>query len=312
VSETPRRSFPLVPRRRVAGIPFGEQRSLRRGPGSDVAGSREYAPGDPVSTIDWYASARLSSARDGDVFVVREKYAEEAPRVVVLCDRRPAMALYPPEFPWLSKPAAVSAVADAIVVSALAARGEIGYIDFAGSAGREGVPFWLPPRSRRRRWEVEERLGTLAFDAPEDNVERGLDYLARLRADLPSGSFVFVVSDFLSPPRLEAWLHARALRWDVVPVIVQDPVWEQSFPELRSVTVPFAEPGTGRVLTARVSASEARELRAVNEARLGRLLSELRGIGLDPVVVGTSDPLAIDREFLAWAELRRQGRRRGR
>ena len=246
------------------------------------------------------------------MFVVREKYAEEAPRVVVLCDRRPAMALYPPEFPWLSKPAAVSAVADAIVVSALAARGEIGYLDYAGSEQREGAPFWLPPRGRRRRWEVEERLALLEFDAPEDNVERALDQLARLRADLPSGSFVFVVSDFLSPPRLETWLHARSLRWDVVPVIVQDPVWEQSFPELASVTVPFAEPGTGRVVTARLSRSEARARRVANEARLGRLLGELRGVGLDPLVVGTSDPLEIDREFLAWAELRRQGRRRAR
>ena len=135
MSESPRRTFPLVPRWRVAGLPFGEQRSLRRGPGSDVAGSREYGPGDPVSKIDWYASARLSSARGGDVFVVREKYAEEAPRVVVLCDRRPAMALYPPEFPWLSKPAAVSAVADAIVVSALAARAT-GSITPAGSCTR--------------------------------------------------------------------------------------------------------------------------------------------------------------------------------
>jgi hypothetical protein len=120
------------------------------------------------------------------------------------------------------------------------------------------------------------------------------------------------VSDFLSPPRLETWLHARSLRWDLVPVIVQDPVWEQSFPELTSVTVPFAEPGTGRVVTARLSRSEARARRVANEARLGRLLGELRGVGLDPLVVGTSDSLEIDREFLAWAELRRQGRRRAR
>ena len=99
------------------------------------------------------------------------------------CDRRPAMALYPPEFPWLSKPAAVSAVADAIVVSALAARGEIGYLDYAGSEQREGAPFWPPLRGRRRRWEVEERLALQEFDAPEDNVERALDQLPRRRAD---------------------------------------------------------------------------------------------------------------------------------
>ena len=87
---------------------------------------------------------------------------------------------------------------------------------------------------------------------------------------------------------------------------------EQSFPELASVTVPFTEPATGSVVAARFSRSEARARRVANEARLGRRLGELRGVGLEPLVVGTSDPLEIDREFLAWAELRRQGRRRAR
>src|SRR5207244_9340735 len=77
--------------------------SARRGRGSDVAGSRPYVPGDDVKAIDWGASARLSSARGDDAFVVRERYAEEAPRVVVVCDRRPAMRLFPPGLPWLRK-----------------------------------------------------------------------------------------------------------------------------------------------------------------------------------------------------------------
>src|SRR5579862_2630963 len=91
--------FPLVPRYRVAGLPFGGTASLRRGHGSDVAGSRAYVRGDPLSTIDWRASARLSTARARDEFVVRERYAEEAPRVVVFSDLRPSMALYPEPFP---------------------------------------------------------------------------------------------------------------------------------------------------------------------------------------------------------------------
>jgi uncharacterized protein (DUF58 family) len=305
------RAFPLVPRWRVAGIPFGEQRSLRRGPGSDVAGSREYGPGDPVSAIDWYASARLSAARGGDVFVVREKYAEEAPRVVVLCDRRPSMGLYPSTLPWLSKPAAAAAVADAVVVSALAARGEVGYLD-VGDGTTEDAPYWLSPRSRRRRWEIADRTASPRFDGPDDSLERGLSYLARLRADLPSGSFVFVVSDFFSPPPLDVWLRALGLRWDVVPVVVQDPVWEQSFPELRGVTVPFVEPGGARVVAARFTLAAARARRAAHEARLASLLRDLRGVGLEPILIGTTDRAAIDREFLAWAELRRQARRRAR
>ena len=47
-----RQPFPLVPRRRLAGLPFGELPSRRRGQGADVIGSRPYEPRDPVSTIE--------------------------------------------------------------------------------------------------------------------------------------------------------------------------------------------------------------------------------------------------------------------
>ena len=49
--------------------------------------------------IDWAASARLSAARSEDAFIVRERFADESPRVVVISDRRPAMAIRPPDSP---------------------------------------------------------------------------------------------------------------------------------------------------------------------------------------------------------------------
>ena len=135
--------FPLVPRHRVTGLPFGGVSSLRRGHGSDVAGSRAYVRGDPLSTIDWRASARVSTARDRDEFIVRERYAEEAPRVVVLCDRGPSMGLYPDWSPWLSKPRATRAAVDLIAHSAHAAQAAVAYLDLAGLAERGGAPYWI-------------------------------------------------------------------------------------------------------------------------------------------------------------------------
>src|SRR5919199_706825 len=125
-----RPTFPLVQRRHIVGLQFGGMRSVRRGRGSDVAGSRPYVPGDDVAAIDWAASAKLSLARGADEFVVRERYAEEAPRVVVVCDRRPAMTLFPPPYRWLSKPAAIETAVKLISDSAVAARAFIGYLDF--------------------------------------------------------------------------------------------------------------------------------------------------------------------------------------
>jgi hypothetical protein len=218
------------------------------------------------------------------------------------------MSLYDASLPWLSKPTALAAVAEAVVLSGLVARGEVGYLDESG-----GEPYWLAPRSGRGRWELTDRIAAApAFDAPEDTLERSLAHLLRVRADLPGGSFVFVLSDFLAPPDPALWLRVLALRWDVVPIVIQDPFWEQSFPELPSVVVPFADPRTGRLVEARLSADEARARRAAHERRLRTTLAELVRLGLDPVLIGTSDPVAIDRELLSWAELRKKARRRTR
>ena len=149
------RTFPLVPRRRFVGASFGRNRSPRRGQGDEVAGSRPYRPGDHLAWIDWAASARLSAARGTDEFVVREYFAQEAPRVAIVVDRRPSIGLYGPQSPWLDKPAAVLAAAEAIAASAVAALGEVAYLDHADPDGRS---FWLPPAGRRRLADIRARL----------------------------------------------------------------------------------------------------------------------------------------------------------
>jgi len=299
-----RRIFPLVPRRRLTGLPFGDLPSRRRGQGSDAIGSRPYEPRDPVSTIDWFATARLSAASGGDDFVVRDRAADEAPRVAVVVDRRPAMGLYPAPLPWLSKRDALREAAAAIVASAAAARADIAALDFAG-----GVAWWLPPGRRDRPWLVVDRSGDgTPFDAPEDTVERALAFLGRHRTDLPGGSFVFVLSDLLAPVASSAWLDAIGNGWDVVPVVIQDPVWEQSFPAVGGVAVPVVDPRSGATTLVRLSRKEAMRRREANEQRHGRLLAELDSLGLRPVAIGTSDPFEIDRAFLEWAEERRRSR----
>lgn len=303
-----RPAFPLVPRYRLSGLPFGVARSKRRGRGSDLAGSRAYVRSDPMSTIDWRASARLSTARGEDRFIVRERFADEAPKVVILADRRPSMRLYEPPFPWLSKPVAVREAVDAIVQSALAARGTVGYLDYGESAG--APPFWIPPGGRSDWRRIGDRAASTAYDSPEDGLARGLDFLARLGHELPSGTFLFVVSDYLVQPPDAAWIAAAARRWDVVPVVVQDPVWEQSFPVLGPLVLPFADPRDGRTLEVRLTRRAARERRVANELERAALLDGFATLGLDPVLLDTGDAAEVDRAFLEWAACRRDVRSR--
>jgi uncharacterized protein (DUF58 family) len=302
-----RRTFPLVPRYRLSSGLAGANRSSRRGDGIDIAGMRPYRPGDRLASIDWNISGRLSAVQNDDVFVVREYYADEAPRVIVIADRHPSMALYPPTLPWLSKSRVLREATTAIVSSAHAGRSSVGYLDFSGSANRAGAPYWLPPRRLSTR-QIEHRLDS-EFDAPRNAVELALDYLVQLRHDVPSGSFVFVISDFLRPAPMETWLRTFARNWDVVPVIVQDPVWEQSFPAIGGGLVEIADPEDGRTMAVRLFKSEALERRAANEARLENLRGLFRRLRFDPVLLDVDTPAAVDTAFLRWSTRRRLARR---
>jgi len=289
-------TFPLIPRRRVLGLPFGGLHSARRGVGSDVAGSRPYEPGDDIDRIDWKASARLSVARGSDEFVVREHFAEEAPRVVVLCDRRPSMALFPERWPWLRKPEAIRHAVQLIGDSAVAARGLLGYLDEA-----EGGIFWRPPRSERELGRLElER----SFGAPEDTLTRGLRHLVEQRRDLPSGTFVFVLSDFLEQPARDDWLWALERRFEIVPVVIQDPLWEQSFPDVSGTVVPFVDAATDRLGFAGLTTREVTSRREANGQRLRELVRTLRSLDVDPVLVSSHAWRDVVHAFLTWADQR--------
>ena len=301
-------SFPLVPRRRLIGLAFGSAHSAKRGKGSDVASSRPYQPGDDVDAIDWAASAKLSAAHGTDEFIVRERYAEEAPRVVLVCDRRPAMALYPDGYPWLSKPTVMLEAGSMIADSTAKARGLIGYLDFAnGQDGNgNGPPFWRPPHGQTDFWRVKEsHLLWPQYLAPEDNLRRAFEFLAPMRRALPAGTFVFILSDFLNMPSADTWSLIVELPWELVPIVIQDPVWEQSFPDVSSVVVPMAEPTSGKVRLVRLTRREARERRAANEERARAAIATLNGLGLEPIVLTTTDRNQIYSSFLEWHELRR-------
>ena len=270
--------------------------SVRRGAGSDVAGSRPYRPGDDARSIDWAGSARLSSAHGADEFIVREYLAEEAPRVVVLSDRRPAMALFPRPLPWLDKPEAMRQASELVIEATLAARGFFGYLDLGA-----GEPAWVAPGTHH---ELPEPVLAGSFGASENNLARALDFLAETQPPLPAGTFLFVLSDFLMPFSDEHWISALERRWDVVPVVIQDSIWERSFPDVGGVVVPLHDQTTGRFSPVRLTPREAARRREENEARAAALLDHLRALDLGPVLVTSSDRGEIFQAFLEWADER--------
>ena len=299
------RPFALVPRRRFRGVHPGSLRTPQRGEGDEAAGSRPYRPGDRLSWIDWGASARLSAARGSDELVVREFFAQRAPRAVIVCDRRASLEIYGAPLPWLDKPAAIGAIVELVAASVRAAHGDVGLVTSTAS----GALYVPPGRAPSSAWLVD-RATSLADGSP-GALARSLELLMRRRAAVSVGTFVFVVSDFLEPAPSRVWARVRGLGWDVTPLLVQDPVWEQSFPRIGGVVVPFAEPGAAGRTDVWIGRRRAEALAAANERRLAETIGRFQHLGFDPVVVGTSDRVEIARLLHAWAARRRALRRRG-
>ena len=293
--------FPLIPRRRVIGLAFGGIRSVRRGSGSDVAGSRRYVPGDNLAWIDWAASARLSAVRDSDEFIVHEFFADEAPHVVMVADRRPAMGIRPSPLRRLDKPAAQLECLRLIRQSAHVTRSLTAYVDHA-----DGETLWRPPRSER--FTPQGTLADRPFEAPADTVSQSLEHLRQHRRELPTQTFVFVLSDFLVPPDERAWQQTLEQRWELVPVVIQDPVWERSFPDVGAMTVPYADARSGAVVPIYLTRAEAQRLRDEHEERHAALLRTFRTFGTEPVLIDSHDPGPILGSFLRWADLRMMAR----
>ena len=288
-------SFPLVSRRRLIGLAFGSMHGARRGSGSDIAGSRPYVPGDDPHRIDWAASARLSAARASDEFVVREYLADEAPRVVVCVDRRPGMSLCPPGLPFLHKAEAADVAIALIEASVAESRGLVGRLEHE----RPDLVGWCPPTSGRRSMVLAEH-SLPERSTPADAITGMFEFLTIHRRQVPSASFVFVLSDFIEQTPLETWEWALDRGWDIVPVVVQDPVWEQRFPDVDRLVVPLVG-ANGRTRLVRLSTGESERLCERHERRLGDLVGGLRSLGVEPVVVGREDREHVFEAFLSWS-----------
>ncbi len=259
--------------------------------------------GDPFRSIDWSASAKLSAARDADNFVLREHYADEAPRVVVVADRRPEMQLFPPGLPWLRKGEALRAAVELIRASTIEAHGFLGYLDYGDG---EGEPFWLPPQSQSL-WEYLDREEDGApFQAPTSTIEDAFEFLLAHPRSVPAGTFLFVLSDFLAPPPIETWIRALEHRWDVIPVVLQDPLWERSFPPVDGFVLDVADV-EGRSHEVHLTRGETRARTQAHETRWAELLESFERASLEPVLVESSDESDLLRAFLRWAELRQSG-----
>jgi uncharacterized protein (DUF58 family) len=189
----------------------GDHKSPFRGQGLEFYEVRKYQPGDDVRNIDWRVTARMNQP-------FMKVFTEERERTVLLCVDANAGMRFGTRGTFKSIQAAR---ATALLGSmAQSANDRVGGLVFGDIP--EGLKFFEPARSRRPLWKV---LKTLSNQPPEKAGKTFAmeDALATLERVAPTGSLVFIVSDFLGiKDALEKGLAALRRRCDVILICVTD------------------------------------------------------------------------------------------
>ena len=88
-----------------------------------------------------------------------------------------------------------------------------------------------------------------------------------------------------SRPTCTRWQRALEHRWELVPVVIQDPVWERTFPDVGGITIPYADPRAGRRRAGLPHArARPRACATSTRARWTELVRDFRSLGIEPVV----------------------------
>ncbi len=281
--------------RKLDGLLQGEYRSLFRGRGVDLAGLREYQPGDDIRAIDWNVTARTTVPH------VREFHEDREITAWFLLDMSPSVDFGTVGDGRLKRTVLVEFVAT--LARVLTRRGNrIGAIVY-GAGAQETVPV---ASGRLAVLRLLDRLmaqpmlaGSPATDL-SDLLENGLRTIRRR-------SLVIIVSDFISAPGWEGRLHLLNQRHELLAVRLVDPR-ERTLPDVGVVVVADAETGeqmevdtSDRGFRDRFAAAAAERETAVGAA--------LRHAGVDGVTLSTDDDLV--RAIVRMATERRRRRTHG-
>ncbi len=263
--------------RKLDGLLQGEYRSLFRGPGVDLAGLREYQPGDDVRAIDWSVTARTTVPH------VRMFHEDREITAWFLLDMSPSVDYGTVGDGRLKRTVLVEFVAT--LARVLTRRGNRTGAIVLGA----GTPETVPVASGRvavlrliDRLMAQPMLPSAPATNLSDLLEAGLRTIRRR-------SLVIVVSDFISTPGWEGRLHLLNQRHELLAVRLVDPR-EQTLPDVGIVVVSDAE--TGEQLEVDTGDRGFRDRFAAaavgREAAVG---AALRHVGVDGVTLSTEDDL---------------------
>ena len=275
--------------RRLDGRIQGDYRTLLHGSGIDVAGTREYAPGDDVRHIDWNLTARM------DMPLVRTFHEDRELTAWLLVDRSASMTFGP-----VDRPKGLVLTELATALARLLSRGgnRVGAILYNNTVERT-----IPPRTGRNH--VLHLTRELLRPAEPTGTSTDLAGLIVTAGQLiKRRSLVIVLSDFISVPGWERPLSMLSQRHEVVAIRLFDQ-YENELPDAGWMVVEDAE--TGELLSVDTSDQGfRRRFFEYAREREQATLAAARQARVDLYPVSTGDDLVT--ALVRIVELRR-GRR---
>lgn len=253
----------------------GEERSLVRGPGMELAEIREYQPGDDVRHIDWSITARM------DRPYVREANVDRALDAWLLLD--------------------ISSSIDWGTAQCLKRDRAVEFATIAGQLlGRNGnrvgamlfadQPLTIVPPGVGRAHLLQ--LLSKVRETPRQATRGQTDLsgaLTRANSIMPRKSLVLVVSDFIVPGGWQQPLGRLAQRHEVVAARLHDPR-EGELPDIGLVT--FEDPETGQQLTVDTGSRKLRErYRQAAQQQAEQIHADLVRCGVDELPISTETDL---------------------
>jgi uncharacterized protein (DUF58 family) len=278
--------------RRLDGLLQGDYRSLFRGNGLDLAGLREYQPGDDVRYIDWNVTARL------DTPYVREYTEDREVTAWFLLDLSPSVDFGTVEMDRLKRSVLIDFTAT--LARLMTRRGNRVGAMFYGSSveriipargGRDQVLRMIDGLIEHPRHENAPftDLGPL-LDAAEHAVKRR--------------SLVFIVSDFISAPGWERALSMLNRRHEVFAVRLVDPS-ETELPDVGMMIMEDAETGEQLFVDTHNGAFRRRFQEAADR-REEAIATAFKRAGVESVSLSTDEDLV--RAIVRMATLRKRRR----
>jgi uncharacterized protein (DUF58 family) len=212
-------------RRLVHGAFAGVYQSVYKGKGMTFASVRPYTHGDDVRAIDWKVTAR-----SGEPFI-KEFVEERELTVMLLIDGSASVLFGTQDVPKRDFMAELGAI---LAYCATFNNDRLGLMIFS-----EHIEHHLPPRKGRNHI-MRLISDLLTFETQHKGTDLALALRTAQRV-LPSGSIVFVISDFLAPPAsYQQALQMLSMRHDVISVVVND-ILEEQFPQVGMIGLQDSE-----------------------------------------------------------------------